>query len=393
MRHRLSNGLVIGEVSVSVILLAGAGLLLATFMNLRGIPIGFDTNNLVTVQLPLSPAKYGSKTAVSQLDRTLIDRISAIPGVASVTTASSIPLERGPNFIFGILGEPAEKIHYVELRPVGPDYFRTLSIPLRAGRSLSASDTENSLPVVVVNETLANLFGGPANALGRSIVLGRTTGNEDVPREIVGVVSNVADGRPGTRRFPTLYLARNQLGAVTSMSAVLIRTSGRVEIARDLRRIIHAIDSQLPVTSIRPMSEVASTALAQQRFNMMLMGVFAAVALLLAMVGLYGLLSYQVAQRTREIGVRMALGASGADLLRMVVMRGLILTSIGLVIGVAASLGLAGFVKTMLYGVTPTSPWVFAAVAGLLTAVAFIASFIPARRAMSVEPVIALRYE
>jgi ABC-type antimicrobial peptide transport system permease subunit len=166
-----------------------------------------------------------------------------------------------------------------------------------------------------------------------------------------------------------------------------------VAIAPELRRIIQAIDPQLPITSIRSMSEVASTAIAQQRFNMMLIGIFAAVALTLTMVGLYGLLSYQVAQRTREIGVRMALGARGADVLCTVVVRGLILTAAGMAVGIAGSLGLARFLNTLLFGVAATSPWVFASVTGLLLVVAFLASIIPARRAMRVDPVIALRCE
>jgi putative ABC transport system permease protein len=177
------------------------------------------------------------------------------------------------------------------------------------------------------------------------------------------------------------------------MAAVLIRTNAAVPIAPELRRVIQAIDPQLPITNIRSMNEVASTALAQQRFNMLLIGVFAAVALSLTMVGLYGLLGYQVAQRTREIGVRMALGARRADVLRMVVMRGLTLTLAGMVIGVAGSLGLGRFLKTLLFGVTATSPWVFVTVAGVLLVVAFLASFIPARRTMRVDPVIALRCE
>jgi predicted permease len=391
-RQRLSNVLVIGEVALSVILLVGAGLLIATFVNLRGVRLGFDTDNIVTVQLSASAAKFGSTAAGAQLDRTLIERIGAIPGVSSVTTASSLPLERGPNFIFGIEKDPPDKVNYVELRAVGPDYFRTLGITLRAGRGLSASDAEGSLPVTVVNETLARLFGGPETALGQRIIIGRGTPSGGATREIVGVVSDVADGRPGTRLFPTLYLARSQFGGGGNL-AVLIRTSGSVEIGPDLRRAIREIDPQLPIARIRTMNDVASAALAQQRFNMMLIGVFATIALALAMVGLYGLLSYQVAQRTREIGVRIALGARRADVLRMIVERGLILTFVGIAIGVAGALALGGFLKTLLFGVSATSPWVFASVAGVLLAVALLASIVPARRAMRADPVMALRAE
>jgi ABC-type antimicrobial peptide transport system permease subunit len=247
--------------------------------------------------------------------------------------------------------------------------------------------------VVVVNDALARLFGGPSEAVGRRIIIGRTTPHEDVPREIVGVVSNVADGRPGTRVFPTAYIPRNQFEGAGDMAVVLIRTNGSVRIAPELRRVIRAIDPQLPVTSIRSMNEVASTALGPQRFNMMLVGIFAAVALTLTMVGLYGLLSYQVTQRTREIGVRMALGAQRADVLRPIVARGLVLTIMGLVIGVAGALGLGRFMRTLLFGVSAGSPWVFLAVAGVLLAVALLASVIPGRRAMDVDAGIALHYE
>jgi putative ABC transport system permease protein len=393
VRHRLSNALVVGQVALSVNLLVGAGLLIATFANLRGIRVGFDTANILTVQIPLSAARSGSAAAVARLDRELIERIGSVAGVASVTTASSVPLERGPNFVFGVEGEPAEKITYVELRPVGPEYLRTLGIPLRAGRGLPVSEAEQSLPVVVVNEALARLFGDPVDALGRRIIIGRTTQREDVLREIVGVVSNVADGRPGTRLFPTAYVPRSQFAGTTDNVAVLIRTNGRLGIAAEVRQVIHAVDPQLPITNIRSMNEVASTALAQQRFNMMLVGAFAAVALVLTMVGLYGLLAYQVARRTLEIGVRIALGAQRSDVLGMVVLRGLMLTAVGMALGVAASLGLARFLTTLLFGVSATSPWVFGAVAGVLFAVAGLASVVPARRAMQVDPLVALRCE
>jgi ABC-type antimicrobial peptide transport system permease subunit len=224
------------------------------------------------------------------------------------------------------------------------------------------------------------------------VIVGRSTPGAGAPREIVGVVSNVADGRPGTRLFPTMYLPRTQFASGASV-VVLIRTSGATHIAPDLRRAVSGIDPKLPIARIRSMADVAWSAVAQQRFNMTLTAVFAAAALTLAMIGLYGLLSYQVAQRTREIGVRIALGARRADVLRMIVMRGLMLTGIGLLIGTAAARGLAGFLKTLLFGVTATSPWVYAAVAGVLLAVAFLASIIPARRAMHADPIVALRSE
>lgn len=392
-RRRLSNVLIVGEVALSVVLLIGAGLLITTFTNLRGTRVGFDTDNLMTAQLQVSAARFGSPAAIAQLDRDLVEHISAIPGVASVTTASGIPLERGPNFIFGIEGQPAEQVNYVELRAVGPDYLHTLGIPLRAGRDLTALDIQQQLPVVVVNETLARLFGGSTSALGHRIILGRTTAHEDAPREIVGVVSDVADGRPGTRVFPTLYIARTQFNGGVGTAAVLVRTNGRAAISAELRRAIRTIDAQLPITQIRSMNEVASMAVAQQRFNMMLIGLFAGAASLLTMVGLYALLSYEVAQRTRDIGVRMALGASRIDVLRMVLARGCMLTLVGMLLGIGGALGVARFLRTLLFGVSPTSPQVFIAVAVVLFAASLLASLIPARRAMRLDPVTALRQE
>jgi predicted permease len=391
-RHRLSNALVVGEVALSVVLLIGAGLLVATFLNLRGIRLGFDTENILAVELSPSPAKFGSAAAGTALDRQVIERVRAIPGVTAVTTASSLPLERGPNFIFGLDGDPPDKVTYVELRAVGPGYLSTLGIPLQAGRGLVAADAEGSLPVAVVNETLARMFGGPAAALGRRVIVGRGTPGGGAAREIVGVAADVADGRPGTRLFPTMYLPRTQFASGTSVN-VLVRTAGAVPIAADVRATVLSIDPKLSIARIRTLRDVAWAALARQRFNMLLTGVFAATALALAMIGLYGLLSYQVAQRTREIGVRMALGARRIDVLLMIVRRGLLLTAAGLAIGAAASFGLARFVRTLLFGVTPASPWVYAAVAAMLLTVAAVASLVPARRAMRADPVMALRSE
>ena len=245
--------------------------------------------------------------------------------------------------------------------------------------------------MVVVNEALAKILGGPGQALGRRVIIGRSTPAAGAPREIVGVVANVADGRPGTRLFPTMYLPRPQFGG--GGMVVLVRTKGNVPIAQDVRAAVSAIDPTLPIARIRSMRDVAWAAIARQRFNMLLTGVFAATALALAMVGLYGLLSYQVAQRTREIGVRMALGARRADVLLMIVRRGLLLTSIGLLLGSAGARGLARFLETLLFGVKATSPWVYAVVAAVLIAVALLASLIPARRAMHADPVMALRSE
>ena len=391
-RHRLSNALVVGEVALSVVLLVGAGLLAATFLNLRGIRLGFDIDNILVVELSPSVAKFGSAAAGVALDRQLIERVRAIPGVSAVTTASSLPLQRGPNFIFGLEGEPPEKIEYVELRAVGPDYLSTLGIPLRAGRGLVAADAEGAVPVVVVNEALAKTFGGADAALGRRVIIGRGTGGASAPREIVGVAANVADGRPGTRLFPTMYLPRTQFASGASVN-LLIKTAGVVQVAAAVRAAVLAIDPKLAIARTQTLRDVAWEALARRRFNMLLTGVFAATALALAMLGLYGLLSYQVAQRTREIGVRIALGARRADVLLMIVRRGLVLTASGLAIGAAASLELTRFVKTLLFGVTPTSPLVYAAVAVMLLTVAAAASLVPARRAMRADPVIALRSE
>jgi predicted permease len=390
-RHRVSNALVVAEVALSVILLVGAGLLIATFVNLRSVPLGFDTDGLLAMQLAPG-VRAGSGSAGAELDRRLIEAIGAVPGVAAVTTASSLPLERGPNFVFGVEGDPPDKITYVELRAVGPGYLTTLGIPLRAGRELAAADAVTGRQVVVVNEALAKTFGGPVSTIGRRVIVGHGTPGAGAPHEIVGVAANVADGRPGTRTYPTMYLLRTQFAGGGAVN-LLIRNSGKVAIADGVRRAVAVVDPMLPIARIRTMDEVARGAVAQQRFNMTLTGMFAATALALAMVGLYGLLSYQVAQRTREIGVRLALGARRSDVLVLVVRRGVVLTGIGLALGAAGSLGLARFLETMLFGVTATSPWVYAAVAGVLLAVATMASLVPARRAMRADPVMALRAE
>jgi putative ABC transport system permease protein len=391
-KHRLSNALVCVEVALSVMLLVGAGLLASTFLNLRTIPLGFETDGILTLQLFPGAAKFGTSDAGTRLDAQLIDRISQVPGVAAVTTTASLPLERGPNFIFGIEGDPPDQAAYVELRAVGPRYLSTLGIPLRAGRELNEADAMNSIPVAVVNQALAETLGGNQLALGRRLVIGPGTPSGGALREIVGVAANVSDGRPGTRLFPTIYLPRTQFVSGTTV-ALVVRGRPDVPIAGGVRDAVLGIDPSLLIGRVRSMREVASGALAQQRFNMIIIAIFATTALTLAMIGLYGLLSYQVVQRTREIGVRIALGANRFDVLRLVVGRGLILTIVGLLIGSGAALGLARFVRTMLFGVTTTSPWIYASVAGLLLTVAFVASLVPARRAMRADALVALRSE
>ena len=389
-RSRASNLLVVGEVALSAILLVGAGLLLGTFVELRAIPLGFDPDGLVTVQLTPSVSRYGTPAAGAELDRQIVARVGTIAGVRSVTTAATLPLERGPNFVYGVEGEPPDHIQYVELRAVGPDYFTTLGIPLLAGRAWSGPAIQLT-DGLVVNDTLARLLGGAPKAVGHRIVIGQTTSGASPPAEILGVVANVADGRPGSRLFPTIYLPRAALGRADV--SVLIRTGGGSPIAAQIRSAVAAIDPSLPIASIRSMDDVAWAALAQQRFNVLLTGVFAGTAMALAMIGLYGLLGYQVAQRTREIGVRMALGARRSAVMGMVVRRGLWLTGAGLLIGIAGARALTRYLQSMLYGVTPTSPDVYAGVAALMVLAALLAAVIPARRATRVDPLAALRSE
>ena len=399
-RRRLVSTFVVLETALSVVLLIGASLLITTVYRLQTIPFGFDTENLVSAELVMSAEQYLDPAAQAEFERQLRQQVRTIPGVVSAATASGTPLVNTLNHVAVIEGAADPQRIYIEFRSVSPEYFATVGIPVLRGRSFTESDTSASEPVVIVNEAFAARFSENVNPMGQRVILGPGFPQRDVPRSVVGIVQNVLDVPPGEQGVSTVYVPRSQQNAgfneyinTRFNPSVVMRTQGNAGLSDAFRAVVSEIDPLIPVRRIRTMDQIVSDSTAGQRFNMLLMSVFAASALILTIVGLYGVLSYQVSQRTPEIGVRMALGATRSDALRSVLKRGATLAIAGSGIGLAAAYGFTRLLSNMLYGVEPIDIEVFASVGAITVLVSLAASYLPARRAAHVDPMVALRYE
>jgi putative ABC transport system permease protein len=397
-RSRLRDLLVIAEMALALVLLIGAGLMIQSFANLHRVDLGFSTQNILTMRVSLPDAKYPTTDSEIAFFEQILERIAALPGVGSAGVSMQLPL--GVGFSVGknfrVEGRPAPtspaQIPVVSCISVSPDYFGTMGIKLR-GRDFTKLDTAKAQQVVIVNETLARRFFPNEDPLGKTIRL--ETG--DTPRRtIVGVIADAKGpnltGAPGTELFVPLH---QNYGACTSNDMRLAVNSSVAPggLAAAIRNQISSLDGDQPVTDIATMEERVSRALSPDRFSSLLLGLFAGVALLLAAVGIYGVMAYTVTERTNEIGIRIALGAQIKDVMRLVIGRGIKLAFIGVLIGLGGALGLTQLMKTLLFGVSSTDPLTFAAVAILLMAVALLACWIPARRAAKVDPMITLRSE
>jgi predicted permease len=395
-RGRLRNALVVGEVALSVVLLIGAGLLIRTVANLLRTDPGFDPGRVLAAEVWTNGAGYDSTAQISGFYRRLTDRLDAIPGVQSAAVVEAgLPLERGGNQYVFIEGR--ENGASVDYRAVTPGYFRTLGVPLEQGRAFGDGDRQGADLVAVVNQSFARLFLSGQDAVGRSVTF---EGRNGVPRRIVGVVgdvkSNIGDQVP-----PTVFLPSAQTPAGYSRifggwfpTHVVVRTAGDpAALAAAVTRAIHDTDPRVPVGRVRGLEQTLSESVAFQRFEMLLLSAFAALALVLAAVGMYGVMSYLVTRRTHEIGVRVALGAVRGDVLNLVLRRGLALALVGAAAGLLGAIALTRILTSQLYGVRPADPVTFAAVAVLLMVVALLACAVPARRAAGMDPVEALRSE
>ena len=390
---RLRGLLVTAEVAISVVLLVGAGLLITSFAKLRSVNFGFNPQNLLTIQVALSSQKYTTTAESWRLQQQVIERLAAIPGVVSAASVPGLPLDRGLNNNINVPGRPELDNLLVEYRAISPEYFTTLGVPVLRGRALSSSDTQNSARVVVVNETLARRLSESGDAVGSQLSIGRD------PLQVIGVVRDLKEVGLNLPAAPTVYVPAGQvpddLSAATNewlLASWIVRTTREIEIGA-INNAVRSVDPLLPIAKVRPMTDVVASSVASQRFVTTLMALFAGLAVVLAVVGLYGVLSYHVSQSTHEIGVRMALGAQTRDVLGLVVGQGIGFALIGVVAGLAGALGLTRLIGSMLFGVTATDPAVFAGVALLLLAVALLASYLPARRALRVDPIVALRHE
>ncbi len=403
--NRARNVLVVAEVAIAVILLCGAVLLMRTFSAVHTVDPGFDSRNLLTMKVSLAGPRYESARAVDRIARQLVERVERIPGVQTVAMSSELPFENGLDMIFNIPGRPpAEGFKFtgdVQWRIVSAHYFRAMRIPLRSGRVFQDQEPPRT---VVINEALARKYWPNANPLGQAILIGAGLGPdfEQGSTEIVGVVGNVREGGLNNDPPPVMYQLQSQISDAAMKlvngllpASVIVRTKPGVaplSVSQPVQEALLAGDTQLPVTKVRTMESLSLTSTAQQNFTLLLLGVFAAIALLLATVGLYGVISYGVTQRTHEIGIRMALGAERANVVRLVVGQGLVLTLIGVAAGLAGAWALTRFLANMLYRVRPTDPLTFVAAPLVLTGAALLACYIPARRATKVDPMVALRH-
>jgi putative ABC transport system permease protein len=405
-QNKARSLLVLTEMALAVILLVGAALLLRTFAALRGVNPGFSTHNVLTMNMSVTGPRFQKTAGVAQLVEDARRRVEAVPGVEALATTCCLPLEGGLGLPFTIEGRPRTKGPYdggAGYDIVSPGYFSVFRIPLIRGRMVTVRDDGAAPGVVLISEAMAKKFWPNGDAVGARITIGKGVGPEfaEPAREVVGIVGDARNGGLGTDPFPIMYIPVAQVpDGVTALNSriaplqFVIRT--KVEpfsLSGEIQMVLREASGGMPVGHVRSMNQVVSQSTARSDFNTTLLTIFAAVALLLAAIGIYGLIAYSVQQRTQEIGIRMALGASPVRVRRMVVLQGMRLVLGGVVIGVAAALALSRFLVSLVFGVKVRDPAVFVTVVVVLSAVALTATYVPALRASRVDPLESLRYE
>jgi len=395
-RRRVRSLLVVSEVAISLLLLVVAGLLIKSFARLHEVNPGFNPENVLTAGLSLSRTKYQTPEQQANFFREAERRAGEAPGVVAVGLVDVLPLS-GDNSTstFFVDGRPlltgAEKPS-ANYRVISPNYFGAMGIPLMRGRAFGERDAKDSPAVIIINDAFARKHFPGEDALGKRIIIETDPSVDPDPpaREVVGVVGDVRQMSLEARAVPDFYVPYLQ---APERVMYLVARSASDTAASSLRGAVKEVDREQYIPDIEPMSRYLADSVAQRRFQMMLLGLFAAVALVLAGVGLYGVMSYTVTQRTHEIGLRMALGAQMGDVLKMVVRQGLFLALVGVALGLVAAFAMTRAISSLLYEVSPTDPATFAGVAALLVAVTLLSCIIPARRATKVDPMVALRYE
>jgi predicted permease len=409
LRHnRARSVLVVSEMALAVILLVGAALMIRTFSGLRSVHPGFDAHNVITMQTSLTGGRYENTAKVAGLIRQATERIESLPGVQAAAATVMLPVEGGVDLPFSIEGRPPVKGGVYngdeQWRFISPHYFTAFHIPLLRGRMFDERDSGSSERVVIINQAMAKKYWPNEDPLGQRISIGgKALGPDFVEpaRQIVGVAGDVRETGLSGQEQAVMYVPEAQVtdpltrlaNNVIPLSWAIRTVSDPAPLSAPIQREFLTVDALLPVAKIRSMDLVISESTARQNFNMLLLTIFAGLALLLAAIGIYGLMSYSVEQRLQELGIRMALGAGGVDMMKLVVGQGMKLTVIGALIGLAAAFGLTRVLASLLFGVKTSDPFTYAAVALILCAVALIACFIPALRTTKIDPVIALRYE
>ena len=395
--------MVIVETGLALVLLIGSALLIRTFLALRSVEPGFESHNILTMRMSLTGERFRKTAGVEQVLRQGLDRIRALPGVVTASASCCIPLDSGYGLPFEIVGRPHDNQAGGGWLTVAPGYFEVFRIPVVRGRTYTDRDNAVGTPVVIINQAMAKKYWQNSDPLNDQIVIGKNVGPDfvDPPRQIVGVVGDIRSNTLSDVPFPTMYIPNAQASdAITKLNsdisplAWVIRTrvephSLSVAIQDELRQA----SGGLPVGRIRSMDEIVVRSTALQDFNMLVLSIFGGLALVLAAIGIYGLMAFTVEQRTQEIGIRMALGAGAAALRGMIVRQGMLLAFVGIALGLAAAYGLTRLLTAFLFGVKPVDPLVFAAVPVVLALVSLAAIWVPASRATRVDPALALRRE
>jgi putative ABC transport system permease protein len=391
-RRRLRNLIVISEIALALVLLTGAGLMIKSFSRLQGVDLGFNPDHVLAMRIALPSYKYPTQQQEAAFFRQLLEQVKALPGINSAGAITDLPLSRWSTSVtFSVGGGSATsgQESTANSRQISPDYFRTLSIPLLKGRGISDQDNERSTKVVVINQSLARQFWHDEDPIGGKIIL---SDSSKTVLEIVGVVGDIRHRGPAEEIKPEIYVP--YLQKPRSFLYLVARTDvDPLSLVPTIRSEVWAIDKDQPVTDVKTLEDFLSDAVSRPRLYALLLAVFAGLAIILAAVGIYGVMSYSVAQRTHEIGIRMALGAQPHDVLKLVVGQGMILAVIGIATGLVAAFALTRVVNSLLFQVSATDPTVFVGITLLLTMVVLLASYIPARRATRVDPIVVLRYE
>jgi putative ABC transport system permease protein len=398
-RSRARNVLVTGEVALSLMLLVGAGLLIESLYRLHQNQLGFDTSGVYTMTTPFAPEARATPSEVWRFEQQVVARLRALPGVTSAATVSKLPLTGPNNLPTEHEGHPKHSIGGMEYRAVSPDYFQAMHIPVLEGRGFQDSDTASSAPVAIVSETVAKAWWNDQSPIGDHVVVGEYEGRQipeilEPPREVVGVVPDVKNLAINEEQPTTIYVPASQLSkAGFGSTSFVVRTGANVTVGAAMRAAVLAVNPDQRVLNVEPMSAIVAQSVAHPSFNALLMTIFAALALALTSVGIYGVLSFHVSRRTQEIGIRMALGAKRSNVIGMVVGEGAALAGVGIAIGLVLALALSRFLSSLLSGVQAADPLIYGLVAVVLLGVALLASYMPARRAARVDPLVALRYE